>query len=111
MTLTVDDIVATYLSTGSIRATSRKHAVCTQTVRRILITNGVFLGDDLKATHIVSLLGIMPPEEVANKLGCSIKTIKSYMPYSKGSYAITPQSANAERIARCRQRKRESSAE
>lgn len=102
-----DEIVATYRSTGSIRETARKHDISTQTVRRILITNGIPLGEGTLATRIIAMLETMPPEEVAAKLGCAVKTIKAYTPYSRGSYAVGEKSINAERIAKSRQRKKE----
>ena len=83
-----DDILATYRSTESIRETARKHNVSPQTVRRILITNGVHLGDHTQTEQIIAMLAEMSVEEVAAKLKRSVKTIKAYQPYTKGSYAV-----------------------
>ena len=102
-----EEIVATYRSTRSIRETARKHGVCTQTVRRIVITRGVALGEGTLASRIIAMLETMPPEEVAAKIGRTVKTVKAYTPYSKGSYAVGAKSINAERIAKSRQRKKE----
>lgn len=98
------DIIASYKSTQSIRATARKHNISPQTTRRILLSSGCIIGDT-RAGMIHALLSEMSPEDVAAKLNMSLKTVLSYAPYTKGSYTIGEKSPNAKRIAKCRQGK------
>ena len=98
------DIIATYRSTGSIRETARKHDVSPQTVRRVLITYGIPIDNQEMVDRITAMLMEMSAEDVASALNISVKTVRAYQPYSKGSYAVGAKSDNAIRIARCRQK-------
>lgn len=46
-------------------------------------------------------------EEIARKHGVSVKAIRAHLPYTRGAYNVEPRSANAQRIAERRARKRE----
>ena len=45
-------------------------------------------------------------KEIAEALGITQKTVRVYLDYSKGRYALTMPSENALRIRACRERKK-----
>lgn len=102
----ISRIVARYLAGDSLRALSRDCGVCTATLRRILITEGVALRDGAaQAERIRILAQDHSVEEIASMLCLKPSTVSVYLPYTKGSYSIGDKTANAKRIARYRERK------
>lgn len=103
--MTQKDIINEYAATKSMNGTARKLKLSKQTVRRVLISNGIYPSERTKEVARLCLMG-MTVQEIAEYLGISAKTVQSNMPYSKGSYATGAKSKNAERILECRTRKR-----
>lgn len=102
----VNEIVSRYLRGESLKSMHRESGICTATLRRILITEGVSLryGSE-KADRIQALSQHHTVDEIAVILGIKPKTVAAYLPYTKGSYSIGEKSSNADRIALCRKRK------
>jgi DNA-binding CsgD family transcriptional regulator len=104
----IDDIVNTFKETNSVRKTARDNYCSWNRVVKILSTNGVIVNN----THeiILQLYGKgMNAEKIAKQTGYNIKTVKAYLPSTRPYYGVD-QSANAKRIAKCRERKRETDA-
>lgn len=90
-----------YLRNESVRATSKHFVISIYTVRRILVSQGIACTD-----HQRDILAYMDSglsaAEIAKKLGVSERAVKTYLPYTKGSYSATPPSVNALRIRKSR---------
>ena len=104
--MTMEEIVAAYSRHNSIRKTAFELGVSESKVRKTLITRGLL---EYKRTAI-ALDGLKKGkslESIAEELGCSIKVLNSYIPYTKGEYGNENPSVNALRIRAHRQRMRE----
>lgn len=100
-----DRVVSLYRKNGSIKATAKALRVSDWLVRRILVINGEY--SNQTSDEIIGLYNSgAPKSEIADRLSVTIKTVSSYLPYTKGSYKGAP-SENAIRIRRCRERKKE----
>lgn len=99
------DVLATYEVTKSMKETARKLKLSQQTVRRVLISNGIYPSERTREVARLCLMGMTVPE-IAEYLGISTKTVQANLPYSKGGYATSQKTINAERIADCRIRKK-----
>lgn len=92
-----EDVVATYLSTGSINETARVTHLSAHTVRYLLSVNQIW---ELAAQgHSYS--------DIAKTLGLSRATVLGYLPYAHGPTSCGERSENALRIEQCRRKKRE----
>lgn len=110
MAMDANEIVSRYRRGESLKSMHRESGICTATLRRILITEGVPLRDGAeKVERIQSMAQHHTVDEIAVILGIKLKTIAAYLPYTKGSYSIGEKSINAERIALCRKRKQNKS--
>lgn len=100
-----EDVADAWENTHSIRKTSKNLGISTHTVRRILLDAGIDCSQ--RATSIREQLeGGENPEHIASVLGMKVKTLKGYLPYSRGSYAVGERTANARRIAAWRDKKK-----
>lgn len=99
-------IITYYREIRSIKATARASGISEQSVRRILIDAGAYRSPTASEVCRRAEAG-EAPEQIAQALGLSIKSVMSYLPYSKGPYCIGEKSVNSQRIARHRQRKGE----
>lgn len=101
-----DQILRMYDQGESLQRISRTTGICKATVRRILITHGVELRDCPRAAAIaVMQLRGLTVEQIAEALGISAKTVRAYLPYTRGTYINSDKTTNAQRIAACRARK------
>lgn len=102
------EIIARYTRGDSLKSIAADADVCYSVIRRILITEGVPLRDCPQAYAIHAMLAKgMTTQEIAINLGINRKTVDSYTPYTKCSYAVGDKSINAQRIKQCRDRKAE----
>lgn len=85
--------------------TARILDVSPQTVKRVLISNGIYPSN--RAHQIANLndLGINV-SDIAEFLKISKDTVRSNLSYTKGGYATGQKSKNAVRVARCRNNKK-----
>ena len=85
--------------------TARILDVSPQTVKRILISNGIF--PPKRAQQIANLNNLgMTVSDIAEFLKISEDTVRSNLPYTKGGYATGQKSKNAKKIAQCRNNKK-----
>lgn len=101
---TKQDVLACYEETGTMLGVSQKLGISPDTVRRVLISNGIFPSKRVKEMTRLRMMGLTD-DEIATYLRVKIKTVKKYTPYSRGSYVLGERTLNAERIAQCRERK------
>lgn len=101
----IEDVLATYRATGSIKATARSSGLSEYTVRRLLYTEGEYTSP--RANQIAKLAAQgYTREEIAKILHISQSCIINYWPYSRGTRSCGERSENALRIERCRRKKR-----
>ena len=79
------DIVDTYRETGSVQKTAEKVGVSVVKVRRVLITEGLWVSDT--SVRIGELIEKgFSAREIADELSITEKAVQQYMPYTKGIY-------------------------
>lgn len=85
--------------------TARILEVSPQTVKRVLISNGIF--PSKRAQQIANLNDLgLNVSDISEFLKTSEDTVRSDLPYTKGDYATGPKSENAKKIAQCRANKK-----
>ena len=85
--------------------TARILDVFLQTVKRVLISNGIY--PSKRAHQIANLNDLgLNVSDMAEFLKISEDTVRSNQPYTKGGYATGQKSKNAVRVARCRNNKK-----
>lgn len=104
------EILESYEITKSVKASAKALKLSHQTIKRILISNGIYPTERSREVTRLRLAGLTVPE-IAQYLGISEKAVRLNMPYIKCSYAVGPKSQNAKIVARCRAAKKEKSAE
>ena len=103
--MTQQQILESYEITQNMFDTARILDVSPQTVKRVLISNGIF--PSKRAQQIANLNDLgMNVSDIAEFLKISKDTIRSNLPYTKGGYATGPKSENAKKIAQCRTNKK-----
>jgi len=103
--MTQQQILESYEITQNMFDTARILDVSPQTVKRVLISNGIF--PSKRAQQIANLNDLgLNVSDIAEFLKISKDTIRSNLPYTKGGYATGPKSENAKKIAQCRANKK-----
>lgn len=107
--LTMKDIayiIELYHKTNLRKQVARELGLSEYRVRRILIDNGIL--SDYDAAIAAAIAAGDSLEDAARKFGVMPDTIRAHLPYSKGGYCLAPDSKNAQRIRRCRAKKKAS---
>jgi transposase len=99
-----DRIITTYNALESLNATAKACGVSVKTVYKVLCSAGVYPSE--QAERVNRLAETMSIDEIANRLNITPKTVRSYLPYTRGTYLTDNKSINAQRIAACRERKK-----
>lgn len=104
--MTIDTICDVYRSCGAITGTAAELGISPPTVRKALITRGLYANATSIAVSDLIELG-KSDAEIAQILHISESTANNYRPYTKGSYLLPyeDKTANARRIAASRKRK------
>lgn len=103
--MTQQQILESYEITKNMSETARILDVSPQTVKRVLISNGIF--PSKRAHQIANLNDLgLSVSGIAEFLKISEDTVRSNLPYTKGGYATGPKSENAKKIAQCRANKK-----
>ena len=98
-------VLESYEITKNISETARNLNLSKQTVKRVLITNGIY--PSKRAQQIANLNDLgLNVSDIAEFLKISEDTVRSNLPYTKGEYATGQKSKNAVRVARCRTNKK-----
>ena len=82
---TIDLVVRTYNSTGSIKETARVAKISEQKARKVLITKGVYETPLSRKINDLWSDGLTS-DEIEQKMNLSKATVNSYLPYEKGIY-------------------------
>ena len=99
-------VIDLYHKTHSRKQVARELGLSEYRVRRILIDNGIL--SDYDAAIAAAIDAGDNLEDAARKFGVAPNTIRSHLPYSKGGYCLAPESINAQRIRKCRAKKKAS---
>lgn len=99
------DIFNYYEQTKNANKTARHFGISPQTVRRALITNGLYLSERSKEVARLRLMGFTI-EEIAEYLHISENAVQTHLPYTKGSYITKEKTENAIKIAASRAKKK-----
>lgn len=102
--MTTQEIIECYQAEKSMRKVTVKAGISNTALKKILITHGIYPGERAKEVARLTLMG-MDPQEIAEYLHISVKTVKSNMPYTRGRYREN-QTPNAISIAQWRERKK-----
>ena len=103
--MTQQQVLESYEITKNMSETARILDVFLQTVKRVLISNGIF--PSKRAQQIANLNDLgLNVSDIAEFLKISEDTVRSHLPYTKGGYATGQKSKNAVRVARCRTNKK-----
>lgn len=102
--MTDKEILDKYAETQSIRATASCLGLAPQTVKRRLITHGVYTSPIVRNVDELLRAGYTV-QEAAKELGIGVNAVLANMPHTKGSYAIGEKTENAKRIEKCRNKK------
>ena len=99
--MTQQQILESYEITQNMFDTARILDVSPQTVKRVLISNGIF--PSKRAQQIANLNDLgLNVSDIAEFLKISEDTVRSHLPYTKGGYATGQKSKNAVRGGKCR---------
>ena len=101
-----DEIVKRYRACESMKQVARELEVNHGVVRRVLITEGL-ISDERTEKAIAMRREGASLEEIAEALHVKRNTVFNYIPYPSTCRRDWPKTKNAERIQRCRERKRE----
>ena len=105
----VESVIASYANNNSILETAKETGISTVKVRKILITEGLWVSDtSLKIGDL--LKRGMTTEEIADTLYMSVKNVQAYMPYERGVYGGEEVSKDAIRAEKYRNRMRKAAA-
>jgi DNA-binding CsgD family transcriptional regulator len=95
-----------YAEYKSIKQAAKILNVSEQTVKRLLISQGLFESE--LTLRISRLRGEgKTDEQIASSLGIGVNAVLANSPYTKWTYKGEEKSINAQRIAECRKRKTE----
>ena len=97
-------VLDTFANLKSVRATAKMLGISSQTVMKCLASNGIYPTQACADVHRLLSAG-WSQEEICASLKISPKMYQAYMPYSKCSYVFGNKTANAIRVAKCRERK------
>ncbi len=103
--MTQQEILQSYQITQNMSETARNLKLSPQTVKRVLISNGIFPSKRVHQIDNLNDLGLNV-SDIAEFLKISEDTVRSNLPYTKGGYATGPKSENAKKIAKCRANKK-----
>ena len=96
--MTQQEILQSYQITQNMSETARILDVSPHTVKRVLISNGIFPSKRAQPIANLNDLGLNV-SDIAEFLKISKDTIRSNLPYTKNGYVTGPKSENAKKIA------------
>lgn len=101
-----EEIIHRYNQGQSLKSIAKEADVCYTVIRRVLISAGIPLRECPRSQSIIDMLDKgCSVDDVAAAHHITPRTVKDYLPYTKCAYAVDPQSENAKRIEKCRERK------
>lgn len=102
-----EEVLTAYRKRKTLRGAASEAGVSVYTVRRVLITAGLYKSPKTKRIRELSAAG-MPMKDIAEMLHITPNAVSGHMPYRRGCRADWPETENAQRIRECRARKEKS---
>lgn len=99
------DILERYIALESMKMVAAELNISHLTVRRALITAGLFTSARAEQIQHLYATG-MSIKTIAEHLKISTSTVSSYLPYSKGPRKDWAATVNSMRIKKCREKKK-----
>ena len=100
-----DAIVSTYKATESIKQTARILKLSHQTVRRVLLEEGLYTSDTYEQVRRMTEAG-MSLQQIAQELGIREKSVSVYLPHRRNPYFELEKTSNAKKISAWRAKKK-----
>lgn len=100
-----DMIISTYKSTDSIKQTARALKLSHQTVRRVLLEEGLYTSDTSERVLHLADSG-MSIQQISQEIGMGEKAVSAYLPYRRHPYFELEKTENAKKISAWRERKK-----
>ena len=88
-----DAIVSTYKATESIKQTARILKLSHQTVRRVLLEEGLYTSDTYEQVRRMTEAG-MSLQQIAQELGIREKSVSVYLPHRRNPYFELEKTSN-----------------
>lgn len=103
MALDIHDILAVYSRKLTIKGTAKATGISEQTVRKVLISNGIVPPGNATRIHDALASG-KSVEQVAHELHLSPEAVSAYLPYERTPYFVGAENKtpNARKIAEWR---------
>lgn len=89
-----EEIIDTYRQTHSIARTAAACHVSIVKTRRVLITENLWASRSSREIDELYNQGLST-EEIAGKLSMTVKNVQAYLPYSRGTYHVLPETKSA----------------
>lgn len=99
-----DLILSTYKSTDSIKQTARVLKLSHQTVRRVLLEEGLYTSDTSERVLHLADSG-MSIQQISQEIGIGEKAVSAYLPYRRRPYFELGKTENAIKIRAWREKK------
>nr|DAT51553.1 MAG TPA: Protein of unknown function (DUF1670) [Caudoviricetes sp.] len=94
----------------SLRRTAAAMGLSESTTRKMLVTAREYDSPRKREIDLLRKQGLTM-QQIAERLGISVRAIDSYMPYKRGTYIIPSESKTAEKVRACRARKGDANAD
>ena len=101
----IDQIITSYKRGHSLRRIATDTGLGWQKCRKILIDAGVYSSPTADKIRDLAAEGLTQ-SEIAKRLKMELSTVTSYYPYAKSIYNQETPTVNAQRIRKCRERRR-----
>lgn len=101
----ISHVLNTYNTIGSIKGTAKALNISESKLKKLLLSAGAY--ENETSLRIKELLDMgMDAKQIAEETGFTASTVNMYTPYSKGCYNSPNPTINAQRIRKCRTKKR-----
>lgn len=102
-----EDVIAAYKKYESIKETARRIRVSESVVRKCLVSHGIINTPLTRKIAELQSQGLAQAE-IAKAIGVSRACVNANTSYVRGMMIIPSQTANAQRIRKCREKKAKS---
>lgn len=101
----ISHVLNTYNTIGSIKGTAKALSISESKLKKLLLSAGAY--ENETSLRIKELIDMgMDAKQIAEETGFTASTVNMYTPYSKGCYNSPNPTINAQRIRKCRTKKR-----
>lgn len=107
----IRSVVDKYHDEGkSLRRTAAAMGLSEATARKMLVTAREYDSPRKREIDLLRKQGLTM-QQIADRIGISVKALDSYVPYKRGTYIVPSESKTAKKVRDCRARKGDSNAD